>query len=529
MRTNRSLLSFGSALLFTAVTALTALVSTPLLLAWLGDGAARGEARWGAFRMLLDWSGYLALVDLTVGGALGPLLARALARGDDRALRGTMAAGFRAYLGLTALVVTVALAATPLMARQVRPALAGDLGLAWVILALGVLPTVLSPFRALAEAAQRGYWISLLLTGQCLLITGVSLALARAGAGIAGLALAVAIGSGAYVLALGLVGGRRVPGLLGPELLRRGDPEVGRALRGLGLPTLLLLISGRIGLLSDNLIVGNLLGPAAVTSLFATQRLAVMAQAQLQAIGTVSWAALAELHARGDLETFNRRLVELTGLVAVLAVATLVPIVAYGRAFFDLWVGGRGLTDYAGDLVVGVAAVNALLVALHSLWGWCLHGTGQARLLVAPALIGTALNLAIGLLLTRRLGPVGPLLGTLVSSLAVALWWEPLLLRRRFGASPRALAAAVARPLAWGLPFAAGLRWFAGGHRPWGWAGLAAEMGAAAAGFLALSYFVVLGPTDRDLWRGRLVGFRDLLARAVASVLRREAAESPAA
>ena len=523
MRTNRSLLGFGSTLLFTAVTTLTALVSTRLLLGWLG------ETRWGAFRMLQDWAGYMVLVDLTVGGALGPLLARALARGDDRALRGTLAAGIRAYLALTAVVVAIALAVTPLMARQVGPALAGDFGRAWVVLVLGVLPMALSPFRALAEAAQRGYWINLLLVGQCLLITGGSLLLARAGWGITGLALANVIGSTAFVLVLGWAGGRRVPGLLGRDLFRRGDPEVGRALRGLGLPTLLLLVSGRIGLLSDNLIVGNFLSPAAVASLVATQRLAVMAQGQLQSIGTVSWAALAELHARGDRETFNRRLVELTGLVTVLAVAALVPIAAYGRAFFDLWVGDEGLTGYAGDLVLGVAAINALLVALQSLWTWCLAGTGQVRRMVGPALVGTAANLAISLATTGPLGPIGPLLGTLISSLGVALWWEPLLLRRCFGTSPSALFVAVARPMAWGLPFAAGTWWFARGHRPWGWVGLAFEMGAAAAGFLALSYFAILSPTDRDLWRRRLAGFRGLLGGVIASALRREAAGSPTA
>ena len=80
------------------------MVSTPLLLGWLG------EERLGAVRTATDLFGYLTLLELGLGGSLGPLLARALARGDRRALHHTMAAGTRAYLLLTVPVLAVGLA-----------------------------------------------------------------------------------------------------------------------------------------------------------------------------------------------------------------------------------------------------------------------------------------------------------------------------------------------------------------------------------------------------------------------------------
>jgi O-antigen/teichoic acid export membrane protein len=505
LRTHRSILSFATGVAFTAVTMLTAFFTTPLLLDWLGDD------RFGAFRMIVDCHGYLTLLDFGLSGAVSPLLARALGQGDRRALEGTLAAGTRAYLKLTGLTLAVGLAALPLfvvlVSRRVdlsaHPGLVADLRWAWVVCLLSFLPSALAPFRALAEARQRGYWVNVLLTVQCLLITALSLALAWEGWGITGQAWAFTIGIGTFFGLLTWSGLRHNPGLWQATWATAPGVDVQRAIWSLSLPSFAIAASGRIGLLSDSLVAGGFLGPALAASLYVTLRLVSVAQTQLQSVGTVSWAALAELHAQGDRETFNRRLLELTNLVALLGIAALVPIAAYNRHFFDLWVSQKRVA-FGGEVLTAIAAANALFLGLYSLWGWCFSGTGQVRTIVVPAIAATVVNLAASLLFTWQLGLVGPVLGTLVANLAVYFWCLPVLLRRSFGIPLRALAGAVAWPLLWGVPFAAGLWWWAHAHRPWGWMGLAAEMGASALGFLALGSVVILSPTDRALWRLRL-------------------------
>src|SRR5262249_21462930 len=200
----------------------------------------------------------------------------------------------------------------------------------------------------------------------------------------------------------------------------RLEPEAWRALWALGLPVLLLSISGRVSGMTDNIITAGILGADMVTSLVLTQKLATLALGVTQSVGAASWAGLAELYARGQRDTFNRRLVELTRLVAILGVAALGPIVAYNRRFFDLWI--RGRAAYGGDAVIAVAASNAFALGLLALWGWCFAGTGQQRRLVVPMVVGASVNLAASILLTRWLGLVGPLLGTSVSLVAVNLW-----------------------------------------------------------------------------------------------------------
>src|SRR5437867_3969758 len=103
-RTRRSAWNYLSAVGYLAAAPALALVSMPLLLRWLG------AERLGAYRAASDWGGYVALLELGVGGALLPILARTLGRGDVDATRAAVVAGFRAYLRVTAWMVAAALA-----------------------------------------------------------------------------------------------------------------------------------------------------------------------------------------------------------------------------------------------------------------------------------------------------------------------------------------------------------------------------------------------------------------------------------
>jgi O-antigen/teichoic acid export membrane protein len=503
LRTQRSILNYATVVLFTVVTTLTALVTTPLLLGWLG------KERFGAYRMINGWYGYLTLLDFGLGAALSPLLARALGKGEAKTLERTLATGMRAYLWLTLLILGVGLAMTPFIhfLIPVRLAIVGDLQWAWMICVLSFLPLSLAPFRTLAEARQHSYWINALMTVQCLLITAMSLLFARAGWGISGQAWAFSLGITAFFTALAWIGLRRHRGLVGSALTAPPDPEIRSSIWNLSWPSLMISVSNRMGLLSDNLIAGGFLGSTMAGLLDITVRLPGLAQTQIQAIGGASWAGLAELHAQGARDIFNRRLLELTTLVTVLGIAALGPIAAYSRYFVDQWV-GPGI--FRGEVVALIATANALLLGLFTLWGWCFTGTGQVRRIMVPTVVATVVNLVASLVLTWRLGVVGPALGTLVANLTISIWWLPALLRRVFGIAPRTLIGAVAWPLAWGLPYAAGLWWAAHVHQPWGWFGLLAEMGGAALAFLVLSSLVILSPTDRALWRMRLLGLLQL-------------------
>ncbi len=453
-------------------------------------------------RTLSDWFGHLTLLELGLAGALGPVLAWALAQPDRAGLREAMAAGFRAF----GLVAALALAAGALLVAfaprlvPVDPGLAADLRLACLMGVAGLLVYPLYPLRILLEAEQRGYAATGYGVAQGLLITALALLFARIGWGITGQFIALTGGLVLFFALVALDAGRRHPALRALHWAEGRGGESARKLWRLNTPTLLTGLAGRVGLLTDNTVVALVLGPAAVAPLFLTQRLIGVAAGQLLNVGNASWAALAELHALGRRDTFNARLLDLTRLVSGLAVAALVPIAAYNHHFVVRWVGTAG---FAGDAVSALAAVNGWMLALLSLWGWCFSGTGQVRTLVPSALASAAVNLAASVILTRAIGVAGPLVGTAIGLGGTSLWMVPLYLRRAFGIPVSALARAALGPLAWGAPAALALRWLARTHQPAGWIALGAEMAGGALVLLAVWWRLALTEAERGEFRER--------------------------
>ena len=378
----------------------------------------------------------------------------------------------------------------------------------WVwLLTLVWLP--LTPFRALAEAGQRGYLISLLLLAQAVTTAGAALAFAALGWGLVGQFLAVVLGTAPFYLGLVWDGARRYPEVWAGSGRPAGD--TGRALWALSWPTLLTNLSGRLSLMTDNIMVSLFLGPAAVTPFYLTQRLIVLAGTQVLALGSASWAGLADLHFRGEREVFARRLAQLTGLTVAVGSSLCVPLAVWNRPLVGLWVGGD---LYAGDWVTWLGAANAVALGVTALWGWPLHATGLVRAVLPGAVAGTAVNVAVSAIATAVVGLPGPLIGTLVAVTAVHGWWALYLLRRHFGVRPRVLLAAVGRPLAVALPYTAGLLLLADAVPAYdpAWPRVAALLAvggwvaAAAAGYLVLAGFLAFPAPDRAEWVGRLRG-----------------------
>ena len=198
--------------------------------------------------------------------------------------------------------------------------------------------------------------MNLLLAAQLLGAAVAGVALAYAGWGLVGQFAALVIGGVIFHLGLAWDGIHRYP-----EVFARGQAiaGVGRSLWALSWPTLLFSLSGRLGLLTDDLVVAGLLGPTAVASFFLTQRVIAVAGTQVLAIGGATWAGLIDLHFRGEQEVFVRRFAQLTRLTAALGAGLLLPVAVWNRDLIVLWVGSD---RYAGPWVTWLAAANACLL-----------------------------------------------------------------------------------------------------------------------------------------------------------------------
>ena len=490
--------NYLAGVLFTAVTLVVGFVSTPWILRWLG------EERFGAYRVTADWLSYLLFLEFGVGGSLLPLLARALARNEEDSVRNLLAAGVRAYFAVASVMLLAGLVLAAFIHRvvAVSPQNINDLRIGCLIgiSSLVWLPIV-SPFRALLDARQRTYWISLMLGVHSLVGTAIALFLAWRGFGIAGQFLAWTAGSTVFNATIVWAGMRRHPGVLTRAFKGDFDRSRTRELWRLNTPTYVLNMCGRVSLLTDNIVVAAMLGPVMVVPLVLTQRLLLMAQGQLQGLGNASWAGLAELYSRGETDTFRRRIIELTSLTTIFAVAVLLPIAAFNRPFVSFWVGP---SHYGGQWMTFFAMLNAFLLSLISLWAWVFTGTGEVRRIVWPMVLQTVFNFGASVLLTRIAGPVGPLIGTSVGFVAVTVWFIPWQLHKTFGISARQLVAAVAKPVTLGIPYVVALSLFERSHVPSGWFELGSEMLAAALVYLGLAWLLLLTPSDRQEWSNRI-------------------------
>ncbi len=500
-RIRRSSLTFASGIGYTAITVVVGFVAVPFLLEWLG------EEVFGAYRATIDWFGHLLLLELGIAGALRPMFARALAQSNDDGVRSALHAGVRAYVGVTGAMIAVGVLLVAVITRlvPVSEPLTDDLRLGAAIVTVGFLLTPLAPFRTLAEARQRGYLVNSLLLIQSLLTTAFALLFAWRGFGIAGQMAAILLGMAAFDLSM--YGSQRRAGRdrWMTSIRRAADPEAWRELWQLNTPTLIRQLSGRASFMSDRIIVAAFLGPRAVVPFFITQRLADLAHQQLQGIGMASWAALADLHTKGDHDLFNHRLVQLTQLTTVLAVAALVPIAVFNERFVALWVGS---TRYGGTGVTVFAAVHAYLLALYALWSWCFGATGHIGRLVPMSIAVTVVNVGASIALTMTIGLVGPLVGSVISLGAVGLLVLPRLLFTTFHTEPTRLVVAVGIPLLVGMPVAFGAYWIYAASAPVGWIGLAALMSLVAIVYLIIAWIAVFDAEDRAAYTQALRSLR---------------------
>lgn len=496
MRTERSIWTFLSQELFALITVLVGVFTTPLILYWLGN------ERFGAFETLSDWMGYVGIFEWIVAESLPPLLTRAHGRRDKDGIRKIMAASLRAYARIATLMLIVGLILACFITRliPVRPAHSQDLKVAWLIglCSLPLLPC--TAFKLLAQAQQRGYRVNFLLIGQSLSVTGLSVLLAFAGWGITGQALAVLIGATAFNLVVTVSEMGELPRILGLALLERADASTRRALSQLQVPNFVFAVCGRLSYLADNIIIALVISPATVVPFFLTQRLGALAAFQLQGVGGASWAALAELHAQGEIGTFNLRLVELTRLVAILAAAVLVPIVAYNSYFITRWVGA---SQYGGNLLTLLAALNAVLLAVFSLWSWCIVSTGHIRQIVPAMSSQTVVNVIASVVLTFKFGIIGPVSGTLIAFVGISIWYFPLILARLFNSSPFELLSALLKPLVVGVPYGLLVWSFARRYGSADWFVMAWQMSAIAMGYLVIAWMILLSGSERAQWLER--------------------------
>jgi O-antigen/teichoic acid export membrane protein len=187
--------------------------------------------------------------------------------------------------------------------------------------------------------------------------------------------------------------------------------------------------SGRVCLLSDNLIVALFLGPSFVVPFFITQRLPQLIQIQLLNIGTSTWSTLGVIYHNNDMKLFNKRMMELTKITSVIGSSLLLSIYVFNFSFIRLWTGER---QYAGHVFTLVACLNAYFLPLLTLWGWSFNYSQLVEKIAPVMWAQTLINIGSSIALTKYLGIVGPIMGTLITYVFVTVIGLSVLMKKHF-------------------------------------------------------------------------------------------------
>jgi O-antigen/teichoic acid export membrane protein len=397
------------------------LVVTPILLHHLGVEG------FGVWTLSVTISGYVGMVELGLGVATVRQIAAALAVGD-RLGASVVAASARALyalLGLVGMVLLAGLVMIPRLIAFTGRAHSGQMRLAVLILGFGyLLSLATSIYPTLAVAAGRGdIGVAVGLTSR-LLMTAAQIAVVLVSANIVALSLVTAAGGVCGTLAVRYVT-RHV--LRDIEVrLALASRRTARQLLASGWRNAAIVVAAAVALQSDVIIVGAVIGAAAVTTYGIAVRAASVAIDLATRPTDVLVPTFAHAGALDDHKRITNALSESILLARAVLVGALIAFVFFGDSLLKLWL---GKVPGNANTVLVILALGAVLSAPGHSCFVLLSGIGRLNYLLAGASLAAVGNLGLSILLTWQLGVVGPALGTLV---AVAIW-DLLLLPRYVG------------------------------------------------------------------------------------------------
>jgi O-antigen/teichoic acid export membrane protein len=428
---------------------LVAFFVTPVLIHQLGDET------YGIWAIVLSLGSYYALADLGVRDGVITHLARFEARREPAARDGAGRASLAIYSVLASLVLAAGALAAWLVPRLF--ATAGPLDAAtvrWTVLlmsAAAALDIFGYVFDSALRARQRFDAINGIAVVAETLRSGLLIAIARAGGGLPALAAAT--------LAVALLAqlARAWAAMRGADGLRfRTRPEPGTVwlLTGFSALNSLLGLARRVVWYGGPLVIGLMLGPAAVTCYAIASSLARKTQELSKGVSAVLVPLSSRLAAEERGRELARVAVEAPRLLLALHLSATALLVVFGRRFIALWIGPEHAAESYPILCVLMAAIAVSMVSggLSSI----LVGLARYRLLAVAHTSGAAATLVLAAWFVPALGPIGFAWAVLLPRIAVDGIALPASTVRSLGVTPaRYTSGAVLRGALAALPPAA--------------------------------------------------------------------------
>lgn len=379
-----------------------------------------GQSAYGLWILVASITVYFSMLDMGYGVAQVKFAAKYRAQGDANALNEIASTMFCVFsgIGLLTFIVAVALALNlqnifPLTADQVRTGRIVFL----FISAYVALGFPFSVFGGIVNGFQRQY-----LNGGVAIITAIVVALVNVAVLLAGYGLPelVAATTGVRILsylAYALNAYRVFPALrIRPSYFNRARL---REITGFSVFILIIDLANKLNYSTDTIVVGAVLGTAAVAVWVVAQRLIEIVQRIADQLNGVLFPVVVDSSTVDRVDKLQKIMIQGTrlSLAMVVPMATVLGLTA--RPVVMTWVG----PNFEGS--VNVIYILSLVVALRvgsATSTVILKGAGLHKILALSNLSMAVSNLVLSLVLVRWYGLIGVAVGTLIPMVVFSMF-----------------------------------------------------------------------------------------------------------
>ena len=406
---------------------LASLITVPLTYRYLG------AERYGLWMVLVSIVAAMGFVDLGIGNGLMNAVSEAYGKDDRPLAREYVTSALVMMLGIAALLAVAGAAGYPFVPwmrlfNVKSGAVAAEGARAFAVLfSWFVLNIPLGVITRAQAGLQQGYFPQIVAAvGSVVSLLTLLLVIALHG-GLPFLVLASTFGTVVATALNGWLLFREHRWLL-PSWRAYRVSSAHKILK-LGLMFFVLQCAVTLGFTSDNIVIAQVMGAAAVAAYAVPQKLFSVVSLGIGLASGPLWPAYGEAIARGDGAWVRRAFLASLWLALAVAVPLCALLALAGpwilRVFF-----GRSLP--APISLLAVLAVWCVVSVVSVVASNLLNGAGVLKAPSIVAVFASLANLSLSIFLTRRLGVMGGCLGSIVTQLLITFPASFILIRRLF-------------------------------------------------------------------------------------------------
>jgi O-antigen/teichoic acid export membrane protein len=404
---------------------LASLVTVPLTYRYLGP------ERYGLWMVLISIISVMGFADLGLGNGLINAVSEAYGKDDHHLAREYVTSALVMMLGIAAFFAVAGAIGYPYLPwmrlfNVKSGAVAAEGARAFLVLyAWFVLSIPLGVVTRAQAGLQKGYLPQIIgAAGSILSLLALLVVVALHGS-LTWLVFASTFGAIASTVANGWMLFREHPWLV-PAWHAYRRSSASKILR-LGLLFFVLQCAMSVGFTSDNIVIAQVLGAAAVAVYAVPQKLFSFISMVVGMGITPLWPAYGEAIARGDVAWVRRVFLGSLWITLAIAVPLCTLLVLAGPWILKVAVGKSLHAPLSLLVVLGLWGVVS---AVSAPMGMLLNGAGVLKAQAIIAVVASLINLALSIFLTRLFGVIGVCSGSIITQVLIAFPLYFVVIRR---------------------------------------------------------------------------------------------------